>query len=129
MGGIVVDGNGAVLDRNDTPLPGLFAAGSTVGGLDGGPNAGYVGGLIKATIALRAAEAIAAASSIFRRKPAPDVIRNAPHCVHEFDGITIAVFTKPESAYREILEPVRMSCAVGAPRRLQSITSRRDVGS
>ena len=61
MGGIVVDGNGAVLDRTDTPVPGLFAAGSTVGGLDGGPNAGYVGGLIKATIALRAAEAIAAA--------------------------------------------------------------------
>jgi len=28
---------------------------------DGGPNAGYVGGLVKATIALRAAEAIAAA--------------------------------------------------------------------
>jgi fumarate reductase flavoprotein subunit len=60
MGGIVVDGNGAVLDRSDQPVPGLFAAGSTVGGLDGGPNAGYVGGLIKATIALRAAEAIAA---------------------------------------------------------------------
>ncbi len=61
MGGIVVDRHGAVLDRNDAPLPGLFAAGSTVGGLCGGPNAGYVGGLIKATIALRAAEAIAAA--------------------------------------------------------------------
>jgi fumarate reductase flavoprotein subunit len=60
MGGIVVDRDGAVLDRNDTPVPGLFAAGSTVGGLCGGPNAGYVGGLIKATIALRAAEAIAA---------------------------------------------------------------------
>lgn len=60
MGGIVVDHNGAVLDRNDTPVPGLFAAGSTIGGLDGGPNAGYVGGQIKATIALRAAEAIAA---------------------------------------------------------------------
>jgi succinate dehydrogenase/fumarate reductase flavoprotein subunit len=59
MGGIVVDGNGAVLDQNDTPVPGLFAAGSTIGGLDGGPSAGYVGGLIKATIALRAAEAIA----------------------------------------------------------------------
>ena len=55
-----VDGNGAVLDQSDTPMPGLFAAGSTIGGLDGGPNAGYVGGLIKATIALRAAEAIAA---------------------------------------------------------------------
>lgn len=60
MGGIVVDGNGAVLDQSETPMPGLFAAGSTIGGLDGGPNAGYVGGLIKATIALRAAEAIAA---------------------------------------------------------------------
>jgi fumarate reductase flavoprotein subunit len=60
MGGIVVDGNGAVLDQSDKPIPGLFAAGSTIGGLDGGPNAGYVGGLIKATIALRAAEAIAA---------------------------------------------------------------------
>jgi fumarate reductase flavoprotein subunit len=57
MGDIVVDGNGAVLDQSDTPMPGLFAAGSTVGGLDGGPNAGYVGGLIKATIPFRAAEA------------------------------------------------------------------------
>ena len=56
-----VDRDGAVLDQSETPIPGLFAAGSTVGGLDGGPNAGYVGGLIKATIALRAAEAIAAA--------------------------------------------------------------------
>jgi len=61
LGGIVVGRNGAVLDRNDTPVPGLFAAGSVVGGLCGGPNAGYVGGLVKATIALRAAEAIAAA--------------------------------------------------------------------
>jgi fumarate reductase flavoprotein subunit len=60
MGGIVVDGNGAVLDQSDAPMPGLFAAGSAIGGLDGGPNAGYVGGLIKTTIALRAAEAIAA---------------------------------------------------------------------
>ncbi len=60
MGGIVVDGDGRVLDKNDTPIPGLYAAGSTVGGLDGGPHAGYVGGLIKATIGLRAAEKIAA---------------------------------------------------------------------
>jgi fumarate reductase flavoprotein subunit len=60
MGGIAVDGDGAVLDQSGTPMRGLFAAGSTIGGLDGGPNAGYVGGLIKATIALRAAEAIAA---------------------------------------------------------------------
>ena len=59
MGGIVVDGDGAVLDKNDRPIAGLYAAGSTVGGLDGGPHAGYVGGLIKATIGLRAAEKIA----------------------------------------------------------------------
>jgi len=39
MGGIVVDRDGAILDRNDTPVPGPFAAGSTVGSLDGGPNA------------------------------------------------------------------------------------------
>ena len=56
MGGIVVDGDARVLDTNDKPIPGLYAAGSTVGGLDGGPHAGYVGGLIKATIGLRAAE-------------------------------------------------------------------------
>jgi fumarate reductase flavoprotein subunit len=62
MGGIVVDGDGRVLDKSDKPIPGLYAAGSTVGGLDGGPRAGYVGGLIKATIGLRAAETIAAGS-------------------------------------------------------------------
>jgi fumarate reductase flavoprotein subunit len=62
MGGIVVDGDGRVLDKADRPIPGLYAAGSTVGGLDGGPHAGYVGGLIKATIGLRAAEKIAAGS-------------------------------------------------------------------
>jgi fumarate reductase flavoprotein subunit len=60
MGGIVVDGDGRVLDKADKPIPGLYAAGSTVGGLDGGPHAGYVGGLVKAVIGLRAAEAIAA---------------------------------------------------------------------
>ncbi len=59
MGGIVVNGDGAVLDTSDKPIPGLYAAGSTIGGLNGGPHAGYVGGLINATIALRAAEAIA----------------------------------------------------------------------
>lgn len=59
MGGIVVDGDARVLDGNGRPIAGLFAAGSTVGGLDGGPHAGYVGGLIKAAIGLIAAETIA----------------------------------------------------------------------
>jgi fumarate reductase flavoprotein subunit len=62
MGGIVVDGDARVLDTSDRPIPGLYAAGSTVGGLDGGPHAGYVGGLIKAVIGLRAAETIAGQS-------------------------------------------------------------------
>jgi fumarate reductase flavoprotein subunit len=60
MGGIVVDGDGRVLDESDRPIPGLFAAGSTIGGLNGGPHAGYVGGLINATLGLLAAEKIAA---------------------------------------------------------------------
>jgi fumarate reductase flavoprotein subunit len=59
MGGIVVNGQGQVLDKSDRPIRGLYAAGSTIGGLNGGPHAGYVGGLINATIGLLAAEAIA----------------------------------------------------------------------
>ena len=62
MGGLVVDADARLLDIDDKPIAGLYAAGSTVGGLDGGPHAGYVGGLIKATIGLRAAEAIAGKS-------------------------------------------------------------------
>jgi fumarate reductase flavoprotein subunit len=62
MGGIVVDGDARVLDAAGKPIPGLYAAGSTVGGLDGGPHSGYVGGLIKATIGYRAADAIAASA-------------------------------------------------------------------
>ncbi len=59
MGGIAVNGDGAVLDKSDKPIAGLYAAGSTIGGLNGGPHAGYVGGLINATIGLCAAEKIA----------------------------------------------------------------------
>lgn len=59
MGGIVVNGDAQVLDTAGKPIPGLYAAGSTVGGLDGGPHSGYVGGLIKACIGLRAGERIA----------------------------------------------------------------------
>jgi fumarate reductase flavoprotein subunit len=48
MGGIAVDGAGRVLNERNHPIAGLYAAGSCSGGLDGGPNAGYVGGLAKA---------------------------------------------------------------------------------
>ena len=60
MGGIAVDEHGAVLDASGAPIAGVFAAGATTGGLEGGPEIGYVGGLIKAALGLRAAERIAA---------------------------------------------------------------------
>jgi fumarate reductase flavoprotein subunit len=47
-----------VRDTDDKPISGLFAAGGTTGGLEGGGALGYVGGLIKAaTMGLIAAEA------------------------------------------------------------------------
>lgn len=61
-GGIAVNGKGQVVDGNDAPIPGLYAAGSAVGGLEGGNRAAYVGGLIKSfAIGLIAAESIASA--------------------------------------------------------------------
>lgn len=61
-GGLAVNGRGEVVDADDRPIAGLYAAGSTVGGIEGGPHAGYVGGLIKAFgIGLIAADSIAAA--------------------------------------------------------------------
>jgi fumarate reductase flavoprotein subunit len=43
------------------PIPGLFAAGCTTGGLEGGAKIGYVSGLTKSGVTgLRAAESIAA---------------------------------------------------------------------
>jgi len=59
-GGLAVNGRGEVVDSDDRPIPGLYAAGSTVGGIEGGPRAGYVGGLIKSFgIGLIAADSIA----------------------------------------------------------------------
>ena len=60
-GGLSVNGKGQVMDANDRSIKGLYAAGSTIGGLEGGPNSCYVGGLIKSfCIGLIAAETIAA---------------------------------------------------------------------
>ncbi|NQU71413.1 MAG: FAD-binding protein, partial [Rhodospirillales bacterium] len=61
MGGVAVDGSARVIRPDDTPIAGLYAAGSTVGGIEGGPRAGYVGGLISAfLLGLVAAESAAA---------------------------------------------------------------------
>ena len=61
MGGIAIDGDSRVLDTNDNPITGLYAAGCATGGLEGGDAVGYVGGLSKSsTTGFRAAEHIAA---------------------------------------------------------------------
>jgi fumarate reductase flavoprotein subunit len=60
MGGIDIDADAHVLTGDGTAIPGLYAAGSTTGGLEGGPNVGYVGGIVKAfVLGLRAGEAAA----------------------------------------------------------------------
>lgn len=48
MGGIAIDGQARALDTNDRPIPGLYAVGACTGGAEGGPMAGYIGGLCKA---------------------------------------------------------------------------------
>mgnify|MGYP002641169055 CR=1 FL=1 len=50
MGGVAIDGNARVLRPDDTPIEGLYAAGSTTGGLEGGTGVGYVGGLSKSVV-------------------------------------------------------------------------------
>lgn len=55
FGGLVIDGEGRVQDRDGKPIPGLFAAGSDAGGAFG---TGYAGGLAMAmTFGIRAAHA------------------------------------------------------------------------
>ena len=60
-GGLAIDAQARVMDSEGEPIPGLYAAGSSAGGLEGGPQVGYVGGLIKAfCLGLIAGDAIAA---------------------------------------------------------------------
>jgi fumarate reductase flavoprotein subunit len=49
MGGVLVNGHGQALDRQEQPIPGLYAAGGTMGGLQGGPHLGYTGGWSEAS--------------------------------------------------------------------------------
>ena len=67
MGGIAIDREARALDGQARPIPGLFAAGSAAGGLEGGPRAAYLGGLAKAVATgLRAADAMLAESGAQR---------------------------------------------------------------
>ncbi len=63
MGGAAVDSGLRVLKGDNSPIPGLYAVGKSLGGLEGGAPAGYVGGISLPVITgLRAAEAIAQAN-------------------------------------------------------------------
>ena len=60
LGGLMIDARCQVLRADRQPIAGLFAAGSTTGGIDGGPLAGYTSGLSKALVfGLKAAQSIA----------------------------------------------------------------------
>jgi fumarate reductase flavoprotein subunit len=50
MGGVVINEHAQALRPDGTTFPGLYAVGTPVAGLEGGPRAGYVGGLSKAFI-------------------------------------------------------------------------------
>jgi fumarate reductase flavoprotein subunit len=50
LGGIAIDQHGRVLRKDGGAIAGLYAAGSTCGGVEGGPEVGYLGGLIKALV-------------------------------------------------------------------------------
>jgi fumarate reductase flavoprotein subunit len=59
MGGPQINEHAEILDVDGNPLPGLYAAGSTSGGVHGGPRGGYIGGLAAAaTFGLIAAESV-----------------------------------------------------------------------
>ncbi len=61
MGGVIITPNAQATDASGAPIKGLYAVGTTVAGLEGGPRAGYVGGLSKSFIlGLVAGEHIAA---------------------------------------------------------------------
>ena len=60
MGGLAIDANSRVIHHDGYPIPGLYAAGASTGGLEGGMYSGYVGGLAKAFLCgLKAADSIA----------------------------------------------------------------------
>ncbi|HVA14882.1 MAG TPA: FAD-dependent oxidoreductase [Stellaceae bacterium] len=48
MGGVAIDDRARAQHRDGGPIAGLYAAGGTIGGLEGGPVTGYTGGLAKA---------------------------------------------------------------------------------
>ena len=50
MGGVVINEHAQALKPDDNVFPGLYAVGTPVAGLEGGPRAGYVGGISKSFV-------------------------------------------------------------------------------
>lgn len=50
MGGALINGRAEVLNVDEKPIRGLYAAGDAIGGLMGGFNGGYTGGLAQAVV-------------------------------------------------------------------------------
>jgi len=50
MGGLLVNGCAQVLNEQEKPIAGLYAAGDAIGGLMGGYRGGYTGGLMQAVV-------------------------------------------------------------------------------
>jgi fumarate reductase flavoprotein subunit len=50
MGGVLVNGRCEALNLGEKPIPGLYAAGDTIGGLMGGYRGGYTGCLMQAVV-------------------------------------------------------------------------------
>ena len=50
MGGVLINGRAEVLNQDEQPIPGLYAAGDAIGGLMGGYRGGYTGGLMQAVV-------------------------------------------------------------------------------
>ena len=48
MGGVLINAQGNALRHDGSSIAGLYVAGSSTGGYEGGPHAGYLGGLMKA---------------------------------------------------------------------------------
>lgn len=78
MGGAAVDENMQVLRADNSAISGLYAAGKSAGGLEGGEPVGYVGGLSLGLITgLRAAEAIARNSQQSIGGPGPRAVTDS----------------------------------------------------
>ena len=104
MVGIDIDGQAQVLDGQGRPIAGLFAAGATTGGLEGGEHSAYIGGLIKSgSFGLLAAERIAAlegkaapVAPVAHAQQAQPVSAQASHGLERFPILRTALrFGKP----------------------------------